>query len=162
MTTFVDFVPSTVAPFSFQATLDGQVYNVIVTWSLFGRRYYVNVVALDGTIVVSLALVGSPTGVAIQELSWLRGKAIAVTAVPHGYDVGRIVGLTVSGAAPDAFNGLVDAVITGPDSFSWALSTDPGAATAFGTVSYNLSLTAGYFDSTLVYRQAANQFEVSP
>lgn len=54
-----DFTPGSV-PFQFQPTLDSQVYNVVVTWNLFGRRWYVNVYAVDGTLVVALPLVGSP------------------------------------------------------------------------------------------------------
>jgi len=42
VTTFTDFVPNNVAPFSFQPTLDGQVYTVRVTWNVFGQRWYVN------------------------------------------------------------------------------------------------------------------------
>jgi hypothetical protein len=89
MTTFTNFSPSTTANFQFQPTLDGQVYTVTVLWSLFGQRYYVNIAALDGTLVALLPLIGSPPN-------------------------------------------------------------------------YDISLTAGYFTSTLVYRVSTGQFEVSP
>ena len=88
MTTY-DFQPSSTTPFQFQPTLDGSVYTVIVTWNLAGARYYINVYALDGTLIVSLPRVGSPLG-------------------------------------------------------------------------YDISLVAGYFTSTLVFREASNQFEVMP
>lgn len=88
-TTYTNFVPPASGAFQFQPTLDGQVYTVIVTWSLFGRRFYVSIYQLDGTLVVSLPMIGSP-------------------------------------------------------SFR------------------DISLTAGYFTSTLVFRQANQQFEVSP
>lgn len=60
MTTFVDFKPAANNPFQFQATLDGQLYTVIVTWNLFGQRYYVNVYTLGGVLIVAIAMVGSP------------------------------------------------------------------------------------------------------
>ena len=60
MTTYVNFTPSTNALFQFQATLDGNLYNVVITWSLAGQRYYINVYALDGTLIVAKPLVGSP------------------------------------------------------------------------------------------------------
>lgn len=84
-----DFVPTTNATFTFQPTLDGQVYNVIVTWNLFGQRFYVNIYELGGALVVSLPLIGSP-------------------------------------------------------------------------LDYDISLTAGYFTSKMVYRQQSRQFQVTP
>ena len=88
MTTVTNFAPTVRAPFQFQATLDGVIYTVIVTWNLFGQRYYINIYALDGTWIVTLPLVGSP-----------------------------------------------------PD--------------------YDISLTMGYFDTTLVYRVATGNFEIT-
>jgi hypothetical protein len=171
VTTFTDFVPSTVAPFSFSPTLDGQTYNVTVTWLLFGKRFYINVYALDGSLVCSRPMVGSPTGIALENLMWneLTGLVTAVASAPHGYKIGTVVGLTVAGAAPTAYNGLVDALITGPDTFTYPLAANPGAATAFGTASYNVNLIGGMsnssgnpFASTLVFRQQSQQLEVSP
>lgn len=89
MTTYTAFTPTASAPFQFQPTFDGAVYTVIVTWNLFGQRYYVNVYTLSGTLVYSLPMIGSPPG-------------------------------------------------------------------------YDISLNAGYFDSTLVFRASSQQFEVSP
>ena len=163
MTTVTNFAPTVRAPFQFQATLDGVIYTVIVTWNLFGRRWYVNVYAPDGSLALSTALVGSPTGVTLQSLSWAAGKVTAVAVVPHGYKVGTTVQLTISGASPDAYNGKVQAFITGAATFTYPVAADPGPATQFGAASYNIDLVGGHFDtSTMVFRQAANQFEVSP
>lgn len=162
MTTFVNFVPPQRAPFEFQPTLDGTVYRAIVTWNLFGRRWYVNIYSLDGALVLATALVGSPTGFALQGLSWAGGKVTATAAEPHGYKVGLIVELTISGAQPDAYNGVVPAFITGPSTFTWPVAADPGPAIVFGTAAYNVNLVGGMFASALVYRQSARQFEVSP
>lgn len=89
MTTFIDFTPSVSAPFQFQPTLDGDVYNCIITWNVFGQRYYINIYDLSQNLIVCLPLIGSPTD-------------------------------------------------------------------------YDVSLTAGYFTSTLVYRIANAQIEIAP
>lgn len=162
MTTFVDFAPTVTAPFQFQAVLDGETYNLIATWSLFGRRYVVNCFALDGSLVFAVPLIGSPVGLTIQSLAWANGAATATVVDPHGYAPGSTVRLTISGCAPEAWNGTFDALVLDPLNFSYALAADPGAATAFGRASRNINIAGGYFASTLVYREANGQFEVSP
>lgn len=89
MTTLTSFVPSPYQAFQFQATLDGSTYNVTVTWNLYRQGYYINIVSLTGVVIVTRAMVGSPTG-------------------------------------------------------------------------YDISLTKGYFTSTLVWRPSTGNFEVSP
>ncbi len=87
--TIIPFQPVSTSPFQFQVTLDGQTYNVIVTWNIFGLRYYINVYSTQGVLICAKPLVGSPIG-------------------------------------------------------------------------WDISLVAGYFTSTLVYREDNQQFEVSP
>lgn len=60
MTTLVQFNPSSTANFQFQATLDGQNYIVIVTWNLFGQRYYVNIYNTSGVLILAMPMIGSP------------------------------------------------------------------------------------------------------
>lgn len=168
MTTFIDFTPSTAQAPQFTVTLDGNQYNVIVTSNFFRNGqggnggYYVNVVAVDGTPVVSRALVGSPVGLQLQALAWNAGKVTATTVDPHGYKVGSIVTLSLVGSSPDGYNGTFPCLITGASTFTYELATNPGTATAFGLANYDISLVAGLFDSTLVYRTANQQFEVNP
>jgi hypothetical protein len=170
VTTFTNFVPNSTQPFSFQPTLDGQVYNLTVTYPLFGQRPFINLYALDGTLIVAQPLIASPDGFAIESLSWSTdGIATATTTLPHGYKVGTVVALTIAGALPSGYNGLVDALITGPSSFQYDLGTNPGPATVFGVANYNFNLVGGfqdengnYFTSTLVFRESSNQFEGSP
>ena len=59
MTTF-PFIPSSTTPFEFQPTLDGLQYTAFVKWNVFGRRYYLELYQLDGTRVLTIALIGSP------------------------------------------------------------------------------------------------------
>ena len=59
-TVYVPFLPSTTSNFTFQATLDGTNYIVIVGWNWFGERYYVNIYDTSQTLILSTGLVGSP------------------------------------------------------------------------------------------------------
>ena len=61
-TTFVDFQPSSLSNFQFQAILDGNSYNIVVTWNMYGLRYYVNIYTTSGTLVLCKPLIGSPLG----------------------------------------------------------------------------------------------------
>ena len=68
MTNF-PFQPSPNAPFQFSPTLDGNVYNVIVTYNLWGfdttgisKRPYINVYDLSGNLIVSKPMIASPLG----------------------------------------------------------------------------------------------------
>ncbi|HEY0181263.1 MAG TPA: hypothetical protein VGC09_00510 [Rhodopila sp.] len=60
MTTYVTFTPSQQGAPQFQATFDGDLYTVIVRANLFGQRFYVDVYAQDGSLVLARSLVGSP------------------------------------------------------------------------------------------------------
>jgi hypothetical protein len=60
MTMRVQFAPSVARNFSFQPTLDGQVYNIVITWSLFGQRWLVNCYSLSGTLIFARPLRSSP------------------------------------------------------------------------------------------------------
>lgn len=162
MTQYFNFVPSTSVAPQFQPTLDDQVYNAIMTWNLDGQRYYINLYQLDGTLVFCLPLVGSESGTNIVSLTWNQGVVTATTETPHGYAFGATMDLTISGATPDGYNGLVSAFVTGASTFTYLLPAFPGAATIAGRADFNINLAAGYFSSTLVFRQASQQFEVNP
>lgn len=60
MTTLVTFAPSVSAPFAFQATLDGQVYNVTVTWNVGRQDWFINITDQTSTLIVCEPLIGSP------------------------------------------------------------------------------------------------------
>ena len=55
-----DFAPSINSVFQFQPTLDGQVYSATVKWNLFGQRFYLEIYDLNGTRMMTRAMVGSP------------------------------------------------------------------------------------------------------
>lgn len=160
-TTVIDFIQSSLAPFEFQPTLDGQVYAARVKWNLFGKRYYLELTGLDGVIIVNEALIGSPVGFRIEELAWDFGRVTVTTTVPHKYRPGDTLELTISGCAPDAYNGVLEVLITGADTFTYPLSSNPGNASALGRIDYNINLVGGFFvDSALVFREPSQQFEI--
>ncbi len=161
------FAPSTVAQYQFQPTLDGQGYNATVPWLLFGRRFYLNLLAQDGTQIWYGAAVGSPDGFGLAALSWANGRAFAAASAPHGFKTAATVYLNVSGCAPAAYAGLVRAFVTGPTTFWYPLASDPGPATVFGSASQDINLIGGVpnvagvaFASRLVFRTSTQNFEV--
>jgi hypothetical protein len=169
MTTFFPFKPSVVAPFQFSPTLDGAIYNATVPSLLFGNRFYLNLMASDGTLVLFSAISGSKPQVQLQSISWANGIVSAVTTTPHGYKVASSTTLTIAGCTPAGFNGQVQAMSTGPSSLSWLLAQNPGPATVFGTIDQPVNLIGGvpdengnFFTSSLVFRTATQNFEVSP
>lgn len=179
MTTLVLFSPQPNQTFRFAPVLDGQVYNAEVVWSLFGRRWYLNLKSLSGALIFELPVIGSPTGINLQSLGWANGYANATFLEPHGYEVLATVPITISGCAPDAYNGRVKALITSRNSMQWPLasnpvsiarnalewplSNNPGTASQLGIASFDIDIAGGYFTtSTLVFRQTAQVFEISP
>lgn len=167
MTTFFSFTPSTQQNFQFQPTLDGQQYNAIVTWNFAAQRFYINLYALDGTLIFSVPVIGSDTGRGIQSATWDHGFVTLTTDGPHGYLLGATIDLTVSGMVPDVYNGKVRAFVTRRDQLQYPLfiniDVSQDLPTQLGQVIYNVNMAGAYFStSTLVYRPANRQFETSP
>lgn len=86
--TIYPFTPSVASVFSFQPTLDGNVYLVQVKWNLFGQRYYVWIWTLGGTLVVSLPLVGSPNGYDISLTGGYFSTKMVFRAPASQFEVG--------------------------------------------------------------------------
>ena len=166
MTTFIDFTPSATAPFQFKPTLDGAPYLVIVTWGLSGQRWYINLYDHDGARVFTLPLIGSSIALKTSSLVWddVAGLVIVTTELPHGIPIGLTTQLTISGASPSAYNGILTLFSTGPDTLSYPQTTNPGTSSAYkqGNIGRDINIAGGYFTSTLVFRQATQQFEISP
>ena len=58
--TLIPFNPSAYANFQFNPELDGVTYIGIVTWNLYGERYYINIYNNNGTLIVTNPLIASP------------------------------------------------------------------------------------------------------
>lgn len=172
MTTYFAFAPGPTAPFSFQPVLDGQTYNATIIWNLFSQRWYLNLFNLTGSRIFSLPVLGSSAAKSLANLSWQAGTVTATTEAPHSYPIGTIIALTISQAMPSGYNGTFDCFVADPSTFKYTLASDPdpattgsqgiNTATAAGQFSYDVSLTRGYFDSSLVYRAQSGNFEVNP
>ncbi len=70
---------------------------------------------------------------AISSLSWATGTVTVTTASAHGYTNADVVNFTIAGAAPTGYNGTFACTITGTDTFTYALVSDPGVETSPGT-----------------------------
>jgi hypothetical protein len=164
LTTLVPFAPNNSAtpPWSSTITLDGNLFTLAVTWNLFGQRWFINLYDLSGNLIVTKAMIGSPDGVTAESLSWDFGVATAVTSVPHKFAIGTEVEVTISGCAPDAYNGSVLAAVIDSVTLSYQLASNPGPATGIGTVQFLVDMLAGYFDSILAYSDSAKNFITIP
>lgn len=166
MTTFVDFLPTATKPFQFNPTLDGASYSLVVTWGLAGQRWYFNLYDQTGALVVYLPLIGSPSGVDIESMTWDQTTRLVTvtTALPHRLWLGVPVTLTISDMLPVAFNGVFDLLPIGPQTLTYSQPDDPGGpSTTQGIIGRDIDLVAGYFKtSTLVFREHTKQFEVAP
>jgi hypothetical protein len=164
MTTYYSVQPSQTGAPQFTATLDGLQYTIQVKWVLFGQRYYVFCYNSSGVQVFSRPLIESLPGIQIDAISYdeLSGLAIVATDQPHGFKIGSTTNLTIAGASPDTYNGTYWMLATGANTLSFPLSvsSNPGQTTVAGTLSFIISMTAAYFNSTMIYRNG--QFEVSP
>jgi len=255
MTTLIDFKPSAIQAFQFDATFDDALYTVLVTWNLYGQRWYINIHDIEGILVLCMPLIGSPTpkdlaappafetvelmywtdvdggraffemaapsiavlgdvidvsgalndgeagdgavngqfvidqwtdnqhfsalltapadaignitgdiilNIEASALLWSRGVVRARTALPHGLPLGTVAKITISNAVPRGYNGRYFCVINKANEFLFALPTDPGGpSTVAGSYSLDVSMTDGYFDTMLVYREFSQRFEIT-
>ena len=157
--TYTTFTPSLSGPFQFQPTLDGNVYNAVVTWPVWSQRWYISVSDLFGNLLLYRSVCGSPVGVVGNSATWDQGFVTLVTTTPHGYLIGSTINLSINGFTPDAYNGVVQAFVNDSFTLTYPLTQNPGAVTGLGSVYYNLNLVGGYFNTQLVYRTANQQFE---
>jgi hypothetical protein len=75
----------------------------------------------------------TPVGTTVRTISaasWASNVATVTTSAAHGYSVGQTV--QVTGMTPSGYNGIFTITATTSTTFSYALTTNPGTATAFG------------------------------
>ena len=63
--------------------------------------------------------------------SWASGVVTVKTDSAHGFVTGAWV--DISGFTPAGYNGTYEVTVTGTDTFTYALPTDPGVQTLAGT-----------------------------
>jgi hypothetical protein len=64
--TTVAYQPTPQAAFTFQATLDGSPYNIVVPWNVAGARLYIQVFDANGNLLLTQPLVGSTASYGIS------------------------------------------------------------------------------------------------
>jgi hypothetical protein len=71
---------------------------------------------------------------ALSALTWSGGTVVATTvATIPGRTSGDVFSATIAGASPAGYNGTYLCSVTGSNTFTFALATNPGTATATGT-----------------------------
>lgn len=68
------------------------------------------------------------TALANTSITWLDGSATVTTAVAHGIANATEFQVTIAGATPTAYNGTFTATVTGTDTFTYPLVSDPGGS----------------------------------
>ena len=162
MTTYFQFVPSNSKAPTFMPTFDGQAYSITIMWNISSQRYFLNCKSIGGTLIFMIPLVESLPSMEISALEWNQNSQAVVleTAEPHGLRIGEMVDINVINCIPATYNGEGLGAVLTKTKIAYRMALDPGQATTFGVLDILISLTKGYFTSTLVYRNKA--FEVNP
>lgn len=155
---FIDFVPSTITAFNFQPTWDNTIYNVTVTWNVFGQRYYVNVTDTSGNLILCRGMSETGPGF-VSSFTWLNGIATVTTATPHNVPLGAVANIYVSGTG-DTFDGSWQALATGAYTMTYAVDEPANVLPENGTLSFPLNLIEGYLPGGwLLYHADTGQIE---
>jgi hypothetical protein len=162
LSTLISFTPSITQAFQFQPTIAGTQYNAVITWSLFGQRYYLNLSTLDGTLLCCTALVA--TGPTLSAtLNWadtgVGGIATVTTASAHNVPLGQVVNMTVSETGT-AFDGEWQGLSTGTMTLTYALSNPNVSLQQTGKVDFPVNAIAPFgIDGAFLFRFDTQQFE---
>jgi hypothetical protein len=157
VSTIVQFTPSSIQAFAFQATLGGAQYTVTILWNVFGQRYYIQVTDLSGNLIIFRAMTSSGPTI-ISQLSWSNGVATVTTSLPHNVPVGWAVNINI-GQSNTGFDGDYQGLSTGPNTITYPLAVNPlQSATITGNLNFLVNLIEGYIDDTLVFFAASQQF----
>ena len=70
----------------------------------------------------------------ISSLAWATGVVTVTLSAAHGWTNGSQVPVLISGSAPAGYNGAYTATVTGANTFTYPLTTNPGTATTMGSV----------------------------
>lgn len=70
---------------------------------------------------------------AISSITWTADVVTVTTVAAHGLVQGDTPNLTIAGAVPTGYNGTFQCTVTGADTFTYPLASNPGAETTPGT-----------------------------
>ena len=90
-------------------------------------------------------------GLAVSTISWSGGTATVTTTNPHGWTIGDVVGIVISGESPAGYNGSFQGTVTGANTVAYPLSVSPGSQTVAGLIvladeAELLAMGTTYFD----------------
>lgn len=74
------------------------------------------------------------TPVPLTSLAWASNVVTGTTTAPHGWTNADVIKVKIAGAAPSGYNGTFTATITGANTFTYPLTSNPGAETTPGSV----------------------------
>lgn len=80
-----------------------------------------------------LMIASDTSGLGLTSLVWASGQVTATTTAALTATAGTTLTVAVSGSVPLAYNGTYSAVVTGANTFVYAVQNDPGTATQVGT-----------------------------
>lgn len=109
-----------------------QAVDIVISVPQIASILYV--LAVYNLAFHQLLMIGQDTsGLALTSLMWSGGQVTATTTAALSASVGSTQTFAVSGSVPLAYNGTYSCVVTGANTFVYALQTDPGTATLVGT-----------------------------
>jgi hypothetical protein len=143
-------------------TLDGQQYNIQVIWNISAQRFYLNCQSIFGTLIFMVPLVINPDPIEIASLTYdnFNQRVVVKTVAPHNFPIGEVINASIINCVPTTYNGSGLLFVLSETEIVVPMSQDPGQATILGAVDYLISMTKGYFISTLIFRNG--NFEVNP
>ena len=104
------------------------------------------------TAAANIVAIVSESARTITNHTWTAG-VVTVTAASHGYAVGDLV--TISGVTPAGYNGVVEVTsVPTVNTFTYALSSNPGTVTVQGTAKYGTNLSGIATGSKIVIQGA--------
>lgn len=170
MTTVIPFLPSNISAPQIAVTLDGNDYNMVVTWNVSGARYYINLYDLNGNWIVTCPIITSPPAEDVADFEFdALSRTVTVTKASNpqtNYPLYRRAGTMIkywlTNFQPTTFNGFYPNCLTiSPAQFTFLSPSDPGSPVVMGKVEQRLNIVAGIFQtSTMIYRNGA--FEIDP
>jgi hypothetical protein len=162
MTSYYRFIPNNKKAPSFTPTFDGIQYNCTIIWNISSLRYFVLCQTMDSQLVFLLPIIESQPAFDLANLEYDDNdqRVIATTINPHGFPIGMVLNMTLINALPIGYNGSGLASIISKNQFVYNMQQNPGQPMVFGSAEFLISMTQGYFQSTLVFRNST--FEVNP
>jgi hypothetical protein len=89
--------------------------------------------ALSGTVSGQTYISPKATRYAISGIAWASSIATVTTSTPHGFQSVGTVNVNISGCAPSGYNGTYAITVTGANTFTYSLASNPGTLTAGGS-----------------------------